>query len=79
METVENIKLYFDTCASHMSTLFKEAFVTLNKDHTSGTLYGIASGITIRVTGTVKYVMPESTGKPYTMMVEEYWVPELKH
>ena len=58
-----------------MFTSFKEYFVTLNEYHTSVTLNGIASGITIRGTGTVKYVMLDDTGKPYTMMVEAYWVP----
>ena len=47
MATVKRVKLYFDTCASHMSTLFKEDFVILNEDHTSGTLDIIAYGLTI--------------------------------
>ena len=57
MSSVKHVKLYFYTCASHMSTPFKEYFVTINKDHTVGTLDGIASGLTIQGTGTVKYVM----------------------
>ena len=72
-ETVKQVKLYFDTCASHMSTPFKEDFVTLNEEHTDGNLGVIASSITIQGTGTIKYVMIDDTGKPYTMMVEEYW------
>ena len=62
-----------------MSAPFREYSVTLKEDHTAGTLGGIYSGLTIRVTITVKYIMLEDTGKPYTMMVEAYWVPELKH
>ena len=69
MATVNHIKLYYNTCASHMSTPFKEDFVTLNEEHTDGTLNGIASGITIWGTGTVKYIMLDDTGKPYTIMV----------
>ena len=79
MVTLKNIKLYFDTCDSHISTSFKEDFVNLNEDHTDRTLDIISSGIAIRGTETVKYVMLDDTGKPYTMMVESYWVPELKH
>ena len=78
MATVNQVQLYSDTCNSHMSTTFKENFVTLNEDQTSGNLNGIASGITIRGTSTVKYVILENTGKPHTI-VEAYWVPELKH
>ena len=33
METVKQVKLYLDTCASHMYTPFKEDFVTMNEDH----------------------------------------------
>ena len=73
-----SVELYFDTCASHMSTPFKEYFFTLNEDQTSVTLNGIASGITIQDTWTVNYIMHDDTGKPYTMMVEKYWVPESK-
>ena len=73
MATVKHVKLYFGICVSHMSTPFKEDFVPLNEDITFVTLYGIASGLTIQVTGTVKYVVIVSTGKPYTMMVETYW------
>ena len=62
-----------------MPTQFKEYFVTMNEDHTSINLYGIYYGITIQCTGTVKYVMLDDTGKPYTMIVEAYWVPELRH
>ena len=79
MATVNHIKLYFGSCASHMSTPFKEYFLTLNEYHTVITLDGIASGITIRDTGTVKYVMLDNNSKPYTMMVEKYLVSELKH
>ena len=79
MATVNHVKLYFDTCASHMSTPFKEYFVTMNEDHTSINLYGIYYGITIQCNGTVKYVMLDDTGKTYTMIVEAYWVPELRH
>ena len=71
--------MYFDTCVSHTFTPFKENFVTLNEDHTGRTLDGIAFGLTIRGTGTVKYVVIDDTGKPYNMMLEAYWVPELKH
>ena len=53
METVKHVKLHFDTCSSHMSTPFKEDFVTLNEDHTSGTLDSITAGLTIQGTGTV--------------------------
>ena len=52
-----------------MYTTFKEDFVTMNEDHTAGTLEGIDSGITIIGTGTVNYVMLDDTGKSYTMMV----------
>ena len=79
MATVNHVELYFDTCDSHISTSFKEDFVNLNEDHTDRTLDIISSGIAIRGTDTVKYVMLDDTGKPYTMMVESYWVPELKH
>ena len=79
MATLKNFKLYFDTCASQISTPFKEDFVTLNEDQTSGTLGGIAAGLTIRGTGNVKYIMLDDTGKLYTMMVETYWFPEFKH
>ena len=72
MATVKHFKLYFDTCASNMSAPFREYSVTLKEDHTAGTLGGIYSGLTIRVTITVKYIMLEDTGKPYTMMVEAY-------
>ena len=61
-EILKHIKLYFDTCASHISTPFKEEFFTLNEDHTAGTLNGIYSGITIWGTGTVKYVMLDWLG-----------------
>ena len=37
MATVKNVKLYFDTCASNMSTPFKEDFVTRNENHTEKT------------------------------------------
>ena len=47
METVKHVKLYFDTCATHMSTPFKEDPGTLNEEHTSVTLDGIASGLAI--------------------------------
>ena len=79
MAKVKHVKIYFDTCASHTFTPFKEDFVTLNEDHTVRTLDRIAFGLTIRGTGTVKYVMLDNTGTPYNMMVEAYWVPELKH
>ena len=79
MATVKHVKLYFYTCASHMYKPFKEDFVTLNEDHTDRTLNSIASGITIWGTGTFKYVMLDDAGKPYTMILESYWVPELKH
>ena len=62
-----------------MYTSFKEDFVTLNEDHTSGTFGGIDCGITIRGNDTVNYVMLGDNGKLYTIMVEAYWVPELKH
>ena len=62
-----------------MSTLFKKESVNLNEYHTSGTLNSIAYGITIWGTDIVKYVMLDDTVKPYTMMLEAYWVPELKH
>ena len=75
METVKQDKLYFDTCASHMSTPIKEDSVTLNEDHTAVNIDRIASGITILGNVTVKYIMLDDNGKPYTMMVEEYWVP----
>ena len=64
MLTVKQFKMYFDRCVSHMYTPFKEDFVTLNEDHTSGTLNGIASSLTIQGNGTVKYVMLDDTGKP---------------
>ena len=79
MSEVKHVKLYFYTCTSHMSAPFKEDFITLNKYHTDRTLDEIASGINIRGNGTVKYVMLDDTGKSYTMMVEAYWVPRLKH
>ena len=79
METVKHVKLYFDACALHISTPFKKDFVTLNDDYTSGTLDSIASCLTIIGTGNVKYTMFDNPGKPYTMMVEAYCVPELKH
>ena len=79
METVNHVKLNFDTYLSYMPTPFKEYFVTMNEDHTFVTLDGISSVITIQFTGTVKYVMLDNTGKLYTIMVEAYWVPELKH
>ena len=79
MDTVNHINLYFDTCALHMYTPFKKYFITLNEENTVGTLNWIDSGLTIWFTGTVKYIMLDDTIKPYTMMVEEYWVPELKH
>ena len=51
----------------------------MNEDHNDGTINGIASGLTILGNGTVKYVMLGDAGKLYTMMVEAYWAPELKH
>ena len=54
MATVKHVKMYLGTCYSHMHTSFKEYFVTLNEDHTSITLYGIDSSITIQGNGTVK-------------------------
>ena len=79
MATVNHVKLYFDTCASHISVPFKENFVTMNEDHTSGTLDGIAYGIIIQCTFTVKYFMLYNVENPYTMVAESYWVSELKH
>ena len=54
METVNHVKLNFDTYLSYMPTPFKEYFVTMNEDHTSITLYGIDYSITIQGNGTVK-------------------------
>ena len=54
MATVNQIKLYFDTCDSQIFTQLTEDFVTLNEDHTTRTLRGIASDITIQFTGIVK-------------------------
>ena len=70
MATVNHVNLYFDTCALHMSTPFKEYFITLNEENTVENLNVIDSGLTIQVTGTVKYIILENTVKPYTMMVE---------
>ena len=47
METVNHVKLYFDTFASKISTPFNEESVTTNEDHTDGTLNIIASDLTI--------------------------------
>ena len=79
MSTVRHVKLYFDTCDSHMSTTFKESFVTLNEDHNAGILNIIAYGLTILFTSAVKYVMIYDTGQTYTMMEEACWVLQLKH
>ena len=79
MATVNHVHLYFDTCDFHMSTSFKEYFITLNVDNTVGTLNIIYSGLTIQDTGAFKYVMLGDTVKPYTMMVKAYWDLELKH
>ena len=62
-----------------MSAPFTDDFVTLNEYHTDITLNNIDSGITISGIVTVKYVMINDTVKTYTVMVEAYWVPELKH
>ena len=35
---IHNVMLHFDTCASHMSTPFKQDFTSLDEDNTSGTL-----------------------------------------
>ena len=53
METLKHIKLYFDTCASHMSKTLKEDLVTINEDQNFGNLDGIDYGLTIWGTGTV--------------------------
>ena len=79
MATVKHVKLYFGSCASHMSTPFKEYFIITNEDQTVVSLDGIASGFTIRGPGIVNYVTIDDNGKPYTMMVEAYLVSELKH
>ena len=71
METLKYVKPYFAP--------FKEDFVTLNEDHISGTLNSISSSLTILDTGNVNYVMLGDTGKAYTMMLESYWVAELKY
>ena len=72
MATVKHVKLYFDTCASHMSTPFKEDFVTLNEYHTAVTLNDIYSGLTVRGNINVKYFMLDDTVNIHTMMVEAY-------
>ena len=72
------VALYFDSCASHLSTPFREDFITLDESATSGTLDGIASGLEIKGTGIVRYVMQDDTGTNFTLEAQGYWVPQLK-
>ena len=74
----ENILLYFDSGASHMSTPFETDFVKLDKSMSSGKLDGIASGLEIKGTGTVKYVLQDDKGKEIVIKLQAYWVPALK-
>ena len=74
-----SIQLYFDTGASHTSTPNKGDFMELDEDSTSGTLDGIASGLTIEGTGRVQYIVLDDNGKEVVIEVEAYYVPTLKY
>ena len=78
VSTSRIIMLYYDTCASHTSSPFREDFEELDETATAGQLDGIASGLQIRGTGTVKYCIMGDDGKSFVIKLPAYWVPDLK-